>query len=113
MASNCWAMSATGMTSNDPGTWTHQVLCPSMEGSSGGRCSRAGASRRSRSRCRWTTSSGVTSSTAGSTSAPASRVGKEYTPESSVQNSSAVCTPAAEGKVWPAAAQEQFDTWGA
>jgi hypothetical protein len=47
---------------------------------------------------------GVTSSTEGSTSAPASRVGKKYVPESSVKNNSAVWKPAAEGKVRPAAA---------
>jgi hypothetical protein len=46
----------------------------------------------------------VTSSAAGSTSAPASRVGKRYTPESSVKKSSAVWKPAADGKVRPAAA---------
>jgi hypothetical protein len=35
-------------------------------------------------------SSGVTTSAAGSTRAPASLVGKKYSPESSVKNSSAV-----------------------
>jgi hypothetical protein len=99
----CWAMSATGMTSNDPGTFTHQVLWPSRYGSSAGRYSRQSASRRSRSRWRSTISSGVTCSVAGSTSAPASRVGKKYSPESSVKNSSAVWKPAAEGNVRPAA----------
>jgi hypothetical protein len=29
IASMCWAMSATGMTSSEPGTLTHQVLWPS------------------------------------------------------------------------------------
>jgi hypothetical protein len=44
-------------------------------------------------------SSGVALSAAGSTSAPAYRVGKTYTPESSVKKSSAVRKPAAEGNV--------------
>jgi hypothetical protein len=48
MASMCWAMSATGITSSEPGTFTHQVLCPSMWGSSAGRWSRWSDSRRSR-----------------------------------------------------------------
>src|SRR3954452_3893626 len=73
----CCAMSATGMTSSDPGTFTHQVLCPSRYGSSAGRWSRFSESRRSLPVCRSTMSWGVTSSTEGSTSAPASRVGEE------------------------------------
>ena len=51
-------------------------------------------------------SSGVTSSTAGSTSAPASRVGMKYVPESSVKKISAVWKPAADGNVRPAAPPE-------
>ena len=96
-------MSATGMTSSDPGTLTHQVLWPSRYGSSAGRYSRWSESWRSRWRWRSTISSGVTCSVAGSTSAPASRVGKNQSPVSSVKNSSAVWKPAAEGKVRPAA----------
>jgi hypothetical protein len=57
------------------------------------------------SRCAWRSSisSAVMSSSAGSTSAPASRVGNMYVPESSVKNSSEVWKPAADGKVRPAA----------
>ena len=96
-------MSATGMTSSEPGTFTHQVLWPSRYGSSAGRYSRPSESLRSRPRWRSTISSGATSSAAGSTRAPASRVGKKYTPVSSVKNSSAVWKPAADGNVRPAA----------
>jgi hypothetical protein len=56
-----------------------------------------------RSAWRSSISSTVTSSSAGSTRAPASRVGNMYVPESSVKNSSAVWKPAADGKVRPAA----------
>ena len=96
-------MSAIGITSSEPGAFAIQVLWPSMYGSARGRWMRAGESRRIREACRSSMSSAVTSSTAGSTSAPASRVGKKYVPESSVKNSSAVWKAAAEGNVRPAA----------
>ena len=99
----CWAMSATGITSSDPGWLAIHVLWPSMKGSSRGRWTRAAESLRIRPACRSSMSSGPTSSAAGSTRAPASRVGMKYVPESSVKKISAVWKPAAEGNVRPAA----------
>ena len=99
----CWAMSATGITSSEPGAFAIQVLWPSMYGSARGRWMRVGESCWMRPTWRSIISSGVSSSTAGSTSAPASLVGKKYVPESSVKNSSAVWKPAADGNVRPAA----------
>ena len=102
----CWAMSATGITSSEPGWFAIHVLCPSMYGSSRGRWMRSSESLRMSPACRWSMSSGVTSSAAGSTRAPASRVGMKYVPESSVKKISAVWNPAADGNVRPAAPPE-------
>ena len=102
----CCATSATGITSSEPGALAIQVLCPSMYGSRRGRWMRDSDSRRIRWRWRSIISAGVTRSSAGSTCAPASRVGKKYVPESSVKKISAVWKPAADGNVRPAAPPE-------
>ena len=74
----CWAISATGMTSSEPGALAIQVLWPSMYGSRRGRWMRWSESLRI---CAGVAlehqldASAV--SIAGSTSAPASRVGKK------------------------------------
>ena len=99
MAIRCWEMSATGMTSSEPGTFTHHVLWPSEIRFLRRQVQPLVGQLVQPSRWRCTISSAVTSSEAGSTSAPASRVGKKYSPESSVKNSSAVGNPAADGKV--------------